>query len=492
MMTAYFPLSLPPGVYRNGTEFESKGRYYDASLIRWIDRDLRPIGGWQKRSVSQVTGAARAIQAWRDNSGATWLGIATHSHLYASNRAGDIYDITPTGFVVGRSDAVTGGGYGMGDFGVGFYGTPRPDNTLIQDATVCTLDTWGQNLLMVSPDDGKIYEWALNTASPAAAVANAPSCKALVVTPERFVLALGAANDQRNVAWCDQEDNTDWTPTTTNQAGSFPLQTAGSLMCGKVIQGGTLLFTDVDAWLAAYTADTLVYRFTRVGSACGVVSRQCVAALDARAVWMGRNSFWLYNGYVQPLACEVADYVFSDINSLQLSKIYAVRNSAFDEIEWHYCSSGSNEIDRCVIWNYRDNYWNIGRPSRLCGTDRGVFQHPIMIDADGYLYDHEVGFNYDGDIPYAESGPVEIGNGDQMIYADQLIPDERTAGQVTITLTTRQFPNGAASVHGPYALASPTNVRITGRQAKMRYTAAMMADWRVGSPRLAMSGGGRR
>jgi len=48
----YIPLKLPPGIYRNGTQYQSAGRWYDANLVRWYDGTLRPIGGWRKRTYS--------------------------------------------------------------------------------------------------------------------------------------------------------------------------------------------------------------------------------------------------------------------------------------------------------------------------------------------------------------------------------------------------------------------------------------------------------
>ena len=47
---ALIPLKIPPGVYRNGTEYQSAGRWYDANLVRWYENTLRPIGGWRKKS----------------------------------------------------------------------------------------------------------------------------------------------------------------------------------------------------------------------------------------------------------------------------------------------------------------------------------------------------------------------------------------------------------------------------------------------------------
>jgi hypothetical protein len=238
------------GVFRAGTERESAGKWYDTNLVRWVNGVLRPIYGWVQHSASALTGAARALICWRDNLSDSWIGIGTHSKLYVMDRPGVLYDITPVGFTTGRADASLGSGYGGGVYGGGTYGTPRPDTANVLDATQWSLDTWGQNLVGVSPDDGKIYQWvAPTTGTVAAQLANAPACEALVVTSERFLMALGST-DARTVQWSDQENNTLWTPAATNQAGSFPLQTFGRLMCGKRLTGGTGLWTDTDMWLA--------------------------------------------------------------------------------------------------------------------------------------------------------------------------------------------------------------------------------------------------
>jgi len=488
------PLTLPPGVFRNGTEYQAKGRYFDANLVRWYGLMLGPIGGWRERAGSgSISGTARAALAWKDNEQDSWLGIGTDTGLYVSDRAGNVTDITPADFVEGRPDATGPGGYGGATYGSGAYGAPTADSSLIVDATEWTLDTWGEYLVGVSPDDNKIYQWELDTATPAAQVNNSPTCSALVVTQERFLFALGTT-DPRTVAWCDKQDNTTWTPAATNEAGDFPLQTGGRLMCGKAVQGGTLLFTDQDVFLATYIGGTLVYSFDKKGDACGAISRQCVASYNMVAAWMGPDcQFWTYNGYVQPLACDVRDYIIRDINMLQASKVFAVTNAAFAEIEFYYCSAASNEIDRCVVWNYRDNYWNIGRPVRTCGVDKsGGFQHPLRIGADGTLYEHEVGFIYDGDEPYAETGPIELGSGDNVMSALYLIPDEATVGDVTASFSGRFEPDGTEYDLGTYTLAARTPVRFTARQVSVKYTGATNTNWRVGAPRLDLVQGGRR
>jgi hypothetical protein len=486
------PISLPPGLFRDGTQYQSKGRYYDAALTRWYGAALGPVNGWRRRGTSSVTGMARAALAWKANNGQTWLAIATHSHLYVMDRGNTLSDITPTGFTAGQADATGAGGYGGSAYGSGAYGTPRPDTSLIADATQWTLDTWGEDLLGVSPDDGKLYQWTLDTATPAAHVTNAPGCTAVVTTAERFVFAL-ATSDPRTVSWCDQENNSLWAPASTNQAGSFPLQTKGRLLCGCRVKGGTLLLTDLDAHLATYIGGTFVYGFDRVGDACGAISRQAVAAFDQQAAWMSPSGFWLWNGGgVVPLDCPVMDYIRQDINWLQMSKIVATVNSGSFEIEWRYCSSSSTEIDRCVVWQYRDDTWTIGRAARTCGVDEGVFQYPILVDAGGAIWDHEVGWDYGGAAPYATSGPIELGNGDQIVHVLGLYPDDATVGDVTASFTVRRNPDDMGQVFGPFALSGKTDLRFSGGLVEMTVTGARNTNWRFGNPRLeAVPGEGR-
>ena len=59
----------------------------------------------------------------------------------------------------------TGAGYGSGGlYGEGPFGLSNPAAyTTLLPASIWSLDTFGQILLGVLPDDGKLYEWNLNT-----------------------------------------------------------------------------------------------------------------------------------------------------------------------------------------------------------------------------------------------------------------------------------------------------------------------------------------
>lgn len=488
------PIELPPGVWKNGTEAQGRGRYRDCNLVRWTEGTLRPMGGWETHSTAPVTGAARAMITWVDNAGARWIAIGTHSGLFAMNRAGDLFDITPADLTPGSPAAVVGGGYGFGDYGDAGFGEPGTDPAIVGDATVWSLDTFGEDLIATNAEDGRIFKWTRDTGAAAIAIAGAPANnRALLTTEEGFVFALGAAGNPRLVAWADQQSDADWTADPTRQAGDFPIQTTGRLMCGKRIRGGALVFTDQDAYLATYQGPPLIYSFDRVGTGCGVISQgAAVVGGDAVVAWMGASGFWTYDGAARPLPCDVGDHVFSDFNRVQKSLVTGVYSPTFGEITWFYPSAGSSECDRYVRWNHRENHWAVGALSRTCGAAEGVFAHPLMVGPNGVVHAHETGFSYEDATPFAETGPIEFGNGERVFTALALIPDEKTLGDVAATFYGRLNPTAPETPFGPYAPHTRTDLRFTARQARMRLSGAVGTDWRVGAFRLEVTMGGLR
>jgi hypothetical protein len=492
---ALISIALPPGLYANGTLYQAKGRYHAANLIRFSQDEVKPVGGWQLRSptAAAFSGAARAVTAWTDNSQSRWIAVGAHSKLYVQDEAGHNTDITPVGFSVGLADATQNLGFGGGPYGASNFGAPRPNTVAYLPATVWTLDSWGEHLVGCSDHDGKLYEWGLNTSVKAAPITGAPTgCSSLVVTSEGFLFALAPMGNGRRVQWCDQQDDTMWTPAPTNQAGDFDLATAGVLMAGRALTGQTLLLTDVDAWTATYIGAPLVYGFQRAGTGCGLVAKGAVAALDAEAVWMGQGGFWRFNGQTaEPLDCEVADAVFGDMNPNQLSKTTAVLLGGPGEVWWFYPSGASTENDRYVAWTYREsrrlgrNIWTTGQLTRLAGAGKSVGRTPpLMTDQNGYLYEHETGLDCGGLSPFLETGPIELGQGEGLMEIQRIVPDERNAGDVEVSLTGRMWPNGPDLDLGTYSLASPTDLLAQAREVRVRFTATRKADFRIGGFRL--------
>lgn len=528
MIETLVPIQLPPGFYRNGTIYEAKNRWYGGNLVRFISGTIQPVGGWRIAldsngdNLGPLTGVPRSMHAWRASNGDIRVGIATNSHAYAFIN-GVLTDITPaSGFIAGDADSSsTSGVYGAGTYGTGFYGVGSNASAL-NEADIAQLDNFGDYLVGVWTDDGTLWVWDGDvTHNFAVADATAPTSNAaVVVTPERFLVALGAGGNPRLVQWADQESYTLWTPAITNTAGDFELATNGRILCGRRGRDTTLIWTDADLWTMNYIGGSLVYSFTQVGDTCGIIAPNAVAVVDGRAYWMGKDAFFAFDGFVQPLPCDVRDYVFEDFNDTQAIKVCAVTFSQFGEVWWFYPSAGSTENDRYVCYNYRENHWVFGQLARTAGFDRGATANPMLALPTGELVEHEVlevrsrytgldPFLADGahladgslysagtepasETPYLDSGPFEIGDGDRVARVQRVIPDEKTLGDVEATFFTAMYPTATETERGPYSLANPTNVRFTARQSRLRLTQVNETSWRVGTIRLGIVPGGRR
>jgi hypothetical protein len=243
-----------------------------------------------------------------------------------------------------------------------------------------------------------------------------------------------------------------------------------------------------------YIGPPYVYSRERVGTSCGIISRKAAAVTDLGAVWMGRKAFYTYSGgAVSKAPSEVSDYVFSDINQSQQSKVYATTNARYSEVWWFYPSGGSTENDRYVVWNYAENTWSTGNLARTAAVDHGAFRHPLWADpADNHIYEHEIGFDYGSLTPFAESGPIMLASGDEVASVVEMIPDEKTQGDVQAVFKTRFYPNGTERSYGPYSMSNPTSLRFTGRQLRIRVEGERLANWRIGVNRLDIIPGGRR
>jgi len=164
--------------------------------------------------------------------------------------------------------------------------------------------------------------------------------------------------------------------------------------------------------------------------------------------------------------------------------VFAVTNSDFDEVTWFYPSVAGTECDSYVSYSTTEGHWMTGSLARSAGVDKGVWPCPLYVSPAGAVFEHEVGFAYDGATLFAESGPVQIGNGEQVMMVRQLIPDELALGDVRASFKARFYPTDTETSHGPYALANPTDVRFSARQVRLRIEGVRATSWRVGTMRL--------
>lgn len=320
-------------------------------------------------------------------------------------------------------------------------------------------------------------------------------------------MTLAPVSTNRLVQWADQETavaTTDWVPTPTNTAGSFELTTDGSVVCGRKTRGGTLIWTTTDLWMMTYIGGDFVFRFDQAGVNCGIVASHAVAVNDTAAYWMGLSGFYAYDGFVKPIPCDVQDYVFGSLNRTYAHYIWALENPQFGEVTWFYPHASQTEITRYVTFNYRENHWAVGTLARTAGMpfQIGVGVVPVMTNAAAVVFDHETGTarNSEGTVSL-ESGPIELGDGDNLMQVQSVIPDDKTTADttgdaktpaVTLTMYGAQNADGAETTYGPFTLAAKTTLRAKMRQVRIKLLEVSAAAWRVGVIRLGVIKSSRR
>ena len=503
------PLDLPPGIVSDGTPYYRRGNWVDGSRVRWKEGVVMPIGGWARfgtnlGSLDRVitdptTEVARAALGYTLNDGSAMFVVGTNKGLKAWYRGSTaISDITPADFVARPHEAEDATGYGMWFFGVDAYGTERQGDDLDRpDVFAWAFRNWGQNLLAAPKGKpSKLYEWVPTFGTPAAIVANTPTdFDCFHVTDQRIVMCAGTGAEPRLVQWSTRENNTEWAPTPENQAGSYTLPGTGRFKDIVSINGRYLLVSEADAYVCEYSGPPYIYGFEQAGEDCGTVSGLSIVAVGPRAMWLGEQSFYIFDGNaVAPLDCPVIERGLNDVNRSQVSKTVGFANPLWPEIWWLY-QSGEEDLDSYVYYNWEVGYWAVGKLARTCAGGGASVGGLFMLGADGYAYNHELEgvapIENDMSEVFVVSAPIEIAV-NASAYVHGFIGDYKKDGEVNIFIEGQDHPNGPKIPFGPYTVkypqagGQPTPMRARGQLLTLRVE-GKSALWSQGSIKLQIA-----
>jgi len=415
---------------------------------------------------------------------------------------------------------------------LGGWGMPATTNIAGALLRHWSHDNFGEDLVM-NVRDGAIYYWDKSGGTSARAVeittlagsTNAPTIakKVIVSERDRHVLAFGCDSETASgtqdpllIRFASQESLTEWNALPTNTAGELRIGTGSEIVTAVQTKQQTLVITDVSVHALQFIGPPFTFGITEVGRNTTIISENAAVAVEESVYWMGYREFYVYNGRTQKLVCPVQDFVFSDLNRDQDTKIIAGQNSAYSEVWWFYPSSDATANDKYVVYNYEQNIWYYGTLARTAWVDRGVFLYPIAASTDNYLYYQEFGLDDGSQSPasgitsFIESSQVTIGDGDKFFFASRVIPDitfrESTneTPQVNLTLKARRFPGATynqtdtsavtQSASTPIELfTEKADIRLRGRSFALRLeSTATGVSWRLGTTRVDLRQDGGR
>jgi hypothetical protein len=349
----------------------------------------------------------------------------------------------------------------------------------------------------------------------------------MVADTFRFILTFGAndygsaVQDPMLIRWCGQDDLFNWTPDATNQAGSVRLSDGSEIVTAIQTRQEIVVFTDSALYSLQYLGPPFVWSTQLLGDNISIQGQNAVALASGVVYWMGIDKFYVYDGRVQTLNCDVRRYVFSDFNQSQAAQVFAGTNEGFNEVWWYYCSAGSTVVDKYVIYNYVEKIWYFGNMGRTAWLDSGLRDHPMAATYSQNIVYHENGINDNETgttLPIAaniSSSEFDIGDGHQFGFVWRVLPDltfensaaSPTAQPPTVTMTLFGLSNSGSGVTSsagaPVAASASYNItdqftgqiftRMRGRQMIFKIESNQInTTWQLGSPRIDIRPDGRR
>jgi len=316
----------------------------------------------------------------------------------------------------------------------------------------------------------------------------------LVSDASRFVICFGtndpsgvlfpATQDPLLIRWSQQEQFYTWEPSATNQAGDYRLSRGSEIVAAQQTRQEVLVWTDAALYSMQYLGPPYVWGFQIMGDNISIMGPNAAITVNNITYWMGTDKFYMYSGRVETLPCALRQYVFDNINMTQSYQFFANTNEGYNEVWWHYCSSGSSVIDRYVIFNHLERTWYYGtwnnsndvKSGRTAWLDSPLRPNPMATtygvaggSSTGVLVYHESG-NDDGTVnpplpivSYVQSSDFDIGDGHNFGLVTRIIPDVTFDGSsvnnpsLDFTVRPRQFPGTNYGTSDSPTVASADN-----------------------------------
>ena len=346
----------------------------------------------------------------------------------------------------------------------------------------------------------------------------------IVSDTSRFAIVFGCNDygsttlDPMLIRWSDQENPYEWTPDATNQAGSIRLSHGSQIQTAIQTRQEIVIFTDQALYSMQYVGAPYYWKTQLLGDNISIMGQNAVALASGIVYWMGKEKFYMYDGRVQTLDCDLRKFIFNNLNQSQNQQVYSSTVEAFNEVWWFYCTGTNTSPDSYVVYNYLEKVWYYGTMGRTAWIDSGLYVSPIgatvnnrLVYQESGVDDNETGTAAPIDA-YISSSEFDIGDGHNFAFVWRILPDltfegstDGTTPEATMTLypmynsgsgTNNPRSNGVQSINlsaNPTTFTGEVYTRVRGRQLIIKMESNKIGTaWQLGAPRLDIRPDGRR
>ena len=353
----------------------------------------------------------------------------------------------------------------------------------------------------------------------------------VVSDSSRFIITFGANPYQSNVLdpllirWSDQGNPLVWYPDITNQAGSVRLSHGSYIVTVIQTRQELVVLTDQAVYSMQYVGPPFIWNVQLLSENISIIGPNAAVLASGVVYWMGIDKFYMYDGRVQTLECDLRRFVFQNLNYQQNQQVYCSTTEGFNEVWWFYCSGTDTQCNNYVVYNYLERVWYYGTMNRSAWVDTTLQSNPIgasynattqtgmLLNQESGVDDNSTGTPAPIDA-YIQSSEFDINAGDHFSFVWRMLPDVTFSGsntssttpQATMTLYPLQNSGsgtGTGNVDTVTYQGSSYTVtdkftgivytRIRGRQLIFKMESNQVGTtWQLGAVRFDIRPDGRR
>jgi hypothetical protein len=471
-------LAPPPGLDSDDTAFKAQGRWSDGDNIRFYNGVPQSLGAYSSAITvpPALTITDLAVFQSTDVGAATYTIIGTVNYLLASAGLGVASDVTPVALGPG--------------------GIPGAANSW-------SFAQYGDTVLCC-PSGGGIYQYTMGGGA-ATVLTNSPARSTVILTARRQVLAFGTSEEistnfnGRAIRGSNIEDPTDWTTSSTNRAFEDILDDEGSIAAAKVIGDYIAVWTSSSLWMGTFVGNPdQVYQWEKIAGGRGCAGPNAACVDGAVATWFAPDLQlwqWTPGAPPAPVPCPISRAFIATLGETSLIRVIALPH--FNEIWLIYASASSFDFrpDSFIAFN-QQRQWFKGALQRTAAFASGLVSELVrstfadtaargafLATQGATVYAHELS---DGTFPAwsLQSADQYMSNGGQRMMIRGIIPDFKDqAGDVSLTIFTKDHPQSTAITKGPYTLTAgdPKKVfRASGKLLSVKFSGS--SSMRLGKP----------